>query len=201
MDEADRRRVAAVLTRNRAELREPSPSSPYYAPRGTRRGRLAERGIDHLSRAVGEALRRARREQGLSLRAAAARSGSRFKASSLGAYERAERRISLERFSELAPLYNTSPDRLMSQALDLLDPASRRSVVIDLTRLTAVPAPERSILEEFVQRLRDRRRDLLSKVITLRSGDVETLALVSGIGSERLMERLRPALRQESEAG
>jgi transcriptional regulator with XRE-family HTH domain len=145
-------------------------------------------------------LRRARKMQGLSLRAAAARSGGRFKASSLGTYERAERRISLERFSELASLYNTSPDRLMSQALNLLDPASRRSVVIDLTRLPAVPTPERTILEEFVQRLRDRRRDLLSEVITLRSGDVQTLAVVSGIATERLMERLRPALRQETEA-
>jgi transcriptional regulator with XRE-family HTH domain len=182
-------------------LREPSPSSPYHAPRATRRGRLAQRGIDQLARAVGEALRRARREQGLSLRAAAARSGSKFKASSLGAYERADRRISLERFSELAPLYNTSPDRLMSQALDLLDPDSRRSVVIDLNRLPAVPSPERTILEQFVQRLRDRRRDLLSEVITLRSGDVQTLALISGIGTDRLMARLRPALRGDFEAG
>lgn len=88
----------------------------------------------------------------------------------------------------------------MSQALDLLDPASRRSVVVDLTRLPAVPAPERTIVEDFVQRLRDRRRDLLSEVITLRSGDVQTLAVVSGIGTERLMERLRPALRKETEA-
>lgn len=146
-------------------------------------------------------MRRARRGQGLSLRAAAARSGGRFKASSLGAYERAERRISLERFSELAPLYNTSPDRLMSQALDLLDPASRRSVVVDLTRLSSVPSPERTIVEEFVQRLRGRRRDLLSEVITLRSGDVQTLSLISGIGAERLMARLRPALRGDTEAG
>lgn len=146
-------------------------------------------------------MRRARRGQGLSLRAAAARSGSRFKASTLGSYERAERRISLERFSELASLYNTSPDRLMSQALDLLDPPSRRSVVIDLNRLPAVPSPERTILEDFVQRLRDRRRDLLSEVITLRSGDVQTLALISGIRTESLMSRLRPALRRDSEAG
>jgi hypothetical protein len=88
----------------------------------------------------------------------------------------------------------------MSQALHLLDPASRRSVVIDLTRLPAVPPAERTILEEFVHGLRDRRRDLLSEVITLRSGDVQTLALVSGIGTERLMERLRPALRKETDA-
>lgn len=192
---------AAVANEERGLSCVNPPLRPPIMRRGREESPLRHGRTDQVSRAIGEALRRARRGQRLSLRAAAARSGGRFKASSLGAYERSERRISLERFSELATLYNTSPDRLMSQALDVLDPASRKSVVIDLTRLPAVPTPERTLLEEFVQRLRDRRRDLLSEVITLRSGDVQTLALVSGIETESLMARLRPALLRESEAG
>jgi transcriptional regulator with XRE-family HTH domain len=150
---------------------------------------------NELAAAVGRALRHARRANGLTLRTAAERSGGSFKASALGAYERGERRISLERFSALASLYNVAPDRLLSEALALVDPAGRRSVVIDLSRLTSVPAPEREYLAEFVHQVRDRRRDLLTDVITLRSGDVHAMALSVGLGSDELLARLRPAVR------
>jgi transcriptional regulator with XRE-family HTH domain len=150
---------------------------------------------DPISEALGEALRRIRRSQGLTLRAAADRSRGRFKPSSLGAYERAERRISLERFCDLAALYGILPDRLMAHALELLDPEGRQSIVLDLGHLSIIRSPERRLIAEFVHEVRDRRHDLLSDVITLRSSDVQTKALLAGLKPRALLARLRPALR------
>ncbi|MGH2677820.1 MAG: helix-turn-helix domain-containing protein, partial [Actinomycetota bacterium] len=55
--------------------------------------------------AIGGALRAARREGGLTLRDVASLSDRRFKPSALGGYERGERSISLERFTELSSVY------------------------------------------------------------------------------------------------
>jgi transcriptional regulator with XRE-family HTH domain len=162
-------------------------------PRGT--DQLFNRRRDPLSEAVGEALRRARLSQGLTLRGAADRSGGTFKASSIGAYERAERKISLERFCDLAALYSILPDRLIALALELLDPEGRQSLVLDLTRLSNIPSPERRLIAEFVHRIRDRRNDLLSDLITLRSSDLQTMALLAGLRPRALLARLRPAVR------
>jgi transcriptional regulator with XRE-family HTH domain len=155
-------------------------------------------GRDPLSEAVGEALRRARQSRGLTLRGAAERSRGTFKASSLGAYERAERKISLERFCDLATLYSILPDRLIALALELLDPQGRQSVVLDLNRMSNIPSPERRLVAEFVHRIRDRRHDLLSDLITLRSSDLQTMALLAGLRPRALLARLQPAVRPPS---
>ncbi len=58
---------------------------------------------------VGEKLRRMRQERGLSLQEVCARSGGSFVVSTLSAYERGKRSLSLERLSELAAIYGQSP--------------------------------------------------------------------------------------------
>lgn len=57
------------------------------------------------SKRVGEALRRVRREQRLSLQEVEGRSGQEFKASVLGAYERGERAVSVPRLWRLSHFY------------------------------------------------------------------------------------------------
>jgi transcriptional regulator with XRE-family HTH domain len=160
----------------------------------TRQSTVIARG--GLRSAVGQMLRRAREERGLTLRRVSERSGGRFKPSSVGDYERGERKISLERFCELAALYGFPADRLLGEALSLVNVPGRESVVVDLTRLPLLEEPHRRIVAEFLHAMRDRRGDLVTDVITLRSGDVEEMALSADVPPRTLLTRLQPTVKQ-----
>lgn len=84
--------------------------------------------VDDFNYALGQRLRAARRHRGWSLGDVEAHTGGEFKASVVGAYERGERAISVQRFVSLADIYD-------SAAADLLPPMSDPSVVIDLDTL------------------------------------------------------------------
>jgi hypothetical protein len=127
-------------------------------------------------------------------------SGGLFKPSALGSYERGERGLSLARFRELARLYRLPADRLLGDVLRSMDEPSGSEVVVDLTRLSASEDPEAGLVAAFVQDIRTRRGDL-SPVLTLRSGDLETLAGTVGLPGARLLKRLPGALRPRGTAG
>ena len=158
-------------------------------------------GVDNpFSEAVGEVLRRARQEHGLTLQEAAARSRGRFAPTSIAGYERGERHISLERFCDLADLYGTPPDRLLGEMLDRLRPEGRRRVVVDLSRLEALEDRDRELVASFANSVKARRGDDGTAELVLRSGDVEALALQSRERPARLMERLSGVLSPEDDA-
>jgi transcriptional regulator with XRE-family HTH domain len=76
---------------------------------------------DYLLR-LGRQLRATRRAQGLSLKVVEAMTLGEFKASALGAYERAQRTISVARLHRLATCYAITVDRLLpleDQVIDL----------------------------------------------------------------------------------
>jgi transcriptional regulator with XRE-family HTH domain len=131
----------------------------------------------------------------MTLRDVMVRSSGRFKASVLGGYERGERAISVKRFVALAQFYGIPADRLLAEALTLINPAGREEVVIDLSALRLVGGEEGRVVAEFVHRIRSERRDYLGEVVTLRAGDLEVLSLASGRSPEDLRRRLEPALR------
>jgi transcriptional regulator with XRE-family HTH domain len=152
---------------------------------------------DPFALAAGEVLRRARRNRGLTLQDVTRLTAGTFKASVLGGYERGERTISLERFTELARLYGTPADRLLGQILERTDPQGRVEVVVDLTRLALLDEAEVRVVAEFIHHVRTKRGDYLTDVVSLRSGDVEALALRSGVAPRELLSMLRPALREQ----
>jgi transcriptional regulator with XRE-family HTH domain len=156
--------------------------------------------FDHgrLRQAAGEVLRRARRNRGLTLQDVSRLTAGGFKASVLGGYDRAERTISLERFTELAQLYGVPADRLLGDLLARTNPEGRVDIVIDLNRLALLDEREVRAVAKFVHNVRTERGDSLTDVVSLRSGDVEALALSSGVAPRELLSKLRPALRAES---
>jgi transcriptional regulator with XRE-family HTH domain len=83
---------------------------------------------------LGRQLRAARRAQGLSLKVVEAMTQGEFKASALGAYERAQRTISVVRLHRLARVYAVPVDRLLPSD-------NQVGVVIDLREGTEVPLP------------------------------------------------------------
>ncbi|HZA26082.1 MAG TPA: helix-turn-helix domain-containing protein [Actinomycetota bacterium] len=160
-------------------------------------GRPARGEETELSRAVGEALRKTRQERGLTLHDVGVLSGGRFKPSALGGYERGERSISVGRFCSLAALYGVPPDRLLARTLEEASPVSRCELVIDLTKLPLIRGEEVHLVAEFIHRVRAQRGDYLSDVITLRSGDLEALALTTQLKPDALLDSLGPAIRAQ----
>lgn len=80
---------------------------------------------DYLVR-LGRRIRDERRRLGLSLKVVEAMTDGEFKASALGAYERAQRTISVARLQRLAHVYGVAVDRLLPAddvVIDLRDPA------------------------------------------------------------------------------
>jgi transcriptional regulator with XRE-family HTH domain len=141
-------------------------------------------------------LRDARRARGFTLRDVTSTSHGRFKPSVLGAYERGERSISLARFCELAETYGIPADRMLAEVFARLDPAGRQEIAIDLNLLTLIPGEEGKVVAEFVHRLKSKRGDYMTDVITLRAGDIEAISLASSQTPNTLLRTIQPALRR-----
>lgn len=144
---------------------------------------------------LGEVLRRARQARGLTLHEVQRKSKGRFKPSTLGGYERGERIISLRRFCDLAALYGAPADRLLAELLSELNPQTRRPLVLQPERFVRLDDEVRRPLSEFIKQVTTARGDHAAKVVTLRSGDLETLSTDSGLAPRTLLDRLSPALR------
>ena len=84
--------------------------------------------VDEFNYALGQRLRAARRHRGWSLGDVETHTRGEFKASVVGAYERGERAISVQRFVSLSEVYG-------SPASELLPVPSDPDLVIDLEAL------------------------------------------------------------------
>ncbi|MEA2507359.1 MAG: hypothetical protein QOH48_1977 [Actinomycetota bacterium] len=143
-----------------------------------------------FAQAVGQILRKARLERGLTLDDVWMRSAGRFKPSSVGGYERGERSISLDRFCLLAAFYATPPDRMLAAVLEQVNPEGREQLVIDLNELSQLSS-EAEWVSEYINEVLTERGDLITDVVTLRSGDVEALGLIGGVNPPGVLEKLR----------
>jgi transcriptional regulator with XRE-family HTH domain len=142
---------------------------------------------------VGEKLRRMRQERGLSLQEVCVRSGGSFVVSTLSAYERGKRSLSLERLSELAAIYGQSP----TSVLDLdSDSSIRRASTggsplrISLDQLDKLAPEERRPLESYLAFLRELRNDPGREVLTIRKDDLAYLSALYGVRPQSLKDYL-----------
>jgi len=162
---------------------------------------------------VGDRLRFVRKQKHLSLQAVEAMSGSEFKASVLGAYERGERTISVPRLQRLAQLYNVAVDQLLPRDLNAAlvamgagadavaddtlglrpphtgdDPTG--PITIDLTRLEDVATPERELLRRYLGMIQVQRQDFNGRVLTIRSEDVRAIGCLFDTTATGMRTRL-----------
>ena len=150
---------------------------------------------------VGVRIRSIRKQKRLSLQEVEARSEAEFKASVLGAYERAERDISVPRLQRLANFYNVPVDQLLpsEDALNELDENFRsqldvdtteRSIVIDLTKLSESKASESAVIDRYLKIIQVKRQDFNGRVLTIRRDDLQALAAIIGTTVEDAPQRL-----------
>ena len=150
---------------------------------------------------VGERIRSIRKQKRLSLQEVESRSEAEFKASVLGAYERADRAISVPRLQRLAIFYNVPVDQLLpgEDALNELTESSfsstdsdlnDRSIVIDLTKLSDSKAPESAVIDRYLKIIQVKRQDFKGRVLTIRRDDLQALAAIIGTTVEEAPQRL-----------
>ena len=146
---------------------------------------------------VGERLRNVRLQKALSLHDVEVRSGSEFKASVLGAYERGERSISVNRLQRLAIFYLVPVDSLLprlgpepSGAAAWAAALPQEGLCIDLEALKDCAEPEARTLEHYVSMLQMQRGDFNGKMLTIRRDDVRVLAAVLNRSPTELVERI-----------
>jgi transcriptional regulator with XRE-family HTH domain len=146
---------------------------------------------------VGERLRNVRLQKELSLHDVEVRSDGEFKASVLGAYERGERGISVNRLQRLAMFYKVQVDSLLPRlgpeptgAAAWAMTVPQEGLCLDLEALKDRAEPEARTLEHYVSMLQMQRGDFNGKMLTIRGDDVRVLAAVLDRSPRELVERL-----------
>jgi transcriptional regulator with XRE-family HTH domain len=142
---------------------------------------------------VGEKLRRMRQDRGLSLQDVCERSGGSFVVSTLSAYERGKRSLSLERLCELADIYGQSPMSLLDIESDSSFPRAATSngpLRIRLDCLDRLAPEERKPLESYLAFLRELRNDPARDMLTIRKEDLAYLSALYGVRPQALKDYL-----------
>jgi transcriptional regulator with XRE-family HTH domain len=125
-------------------------------------------------------IRQLRRERGLTLLAFEKLSGGRIRAVVLGAYERGDRAMSLNKVIEIAEVFGV-------ELAHIIAPSSGRSDYLGLTQrhiydLRALqslkPCAEKEILTRYILRIAHQRGDWAGELISLRRDDIDALSRV-----------------------
>lgn len=127
---------------------------------------------------VGGRLRAIRQAQALSLSDVEERSGGRWSASAVGAYERGFRNLSLPRLKALADFYRVPVSVLMGETGPAGEPRDRRKLVLSLDALRDIDAAEP--VQRFIQSIIEARGDFNGRVLSLRHDDLKALCVLCG---------------------
>ena len=141
---------------------------------------------------VGKRLRSIRKQRGLSLQDVQRLSEQEFKAAVLGAYERGERSLSLPRLHRLAAFFSVPVGQLLPNEDTEIRaiPVPAGGLTIDLNRVEALSGPDSIVVERFLRGIQMLRQDFNGKVLTIRSNDLRTLALLLDQSEAVFAERL-----------
>ncbi|MEJ7689098.1 MAG: transcriptional regulator [Nocardioidaceae bacterium] len=143
------------------------------------------------AKALGMRLRAIRQQQALSLQGVEEKSKGRWKAVVVGSYERGDRAITVQRLSELAEFYGVPVSELLPGSTDFGGGgAAPPKIVLDLERLQHLDLSEADQLARFSANIQRMRGDYNGRVLTIRSDDLRTLALIYDEPLSQLAEQL-----------
>ena len=146
-------------------------------------------------------IRAQRKARSLTLQDIEKLSNGRIKAVVMGSYERGSRAISLARTIEIANLFTIPLSELIEESKNP-ERGSNDQLIFDLRKLReislAVTGNEISKINAFVSAICARRRDWNGEILTLRSGDLDTLTLVLSApraAVQELLERFQLVIK------
>jgi transcriptional regulator with XRE-family HTH domain len=118
------------------------------------------------------------------------KSHGRWKAVVVGSYERGDRSVTVQKLSELALFYGVPISELMpgDPALTAV-PLSPR-LVINLERMTQLPAGGADSLVRYVAAIQRQRNDYNGRVLTLRYEDLRALMVLYDMSAADLTDEL-----------
>ena len=148
--------------------------------------------MSDYAKALGARLRAIRTQQGLSLHGVEEKSHGRWKAVVVGSYERGDRAVTVQRLAELADFYGVPVSELLPEG-ETASPAAGEApvrLIIDLERLTSVPAPQAAPLARYAATIQSQRGDYNGRVLSIRQEDLRSLAVIYDASPSVLTERL-----------
>jgi transcriptional regulator with XRE-family HTH domain len=149
-----------------------------------------ERSVPDYAKSLGARLRAIRTQQGLSLHGVEEKSKGRWKAVVVGSYERGDRAVTVQRLAELAEFYGVPVAELLPEGQHsvTLEPAPR--IIIDLERLSDVPADQAAPLARYAATIQSQRGDYNGRVLSIRHEDLRSLAVIYDASPSTLTEQL-----------
>lgn len=140
---------------------------------------------------VGTRLRAIRTQQGRSLQQVETLSGGRWKVAALGSYERGNRMLSMQRLAALAAFYGVPVHDLLPGGRPGPLPPRAVRVVLNLPALARVPADDAGPLRRWVVEIQRERGDYAGQVLSIREGDLRTLATLYALDHSQLLDKLQ----------
>jgi len=137
---------------------------------------------------VGRRLRAVRKARQLSLDEVERKSGGRWSASAIGAYERGFRNLSLPRLRELAGFYGIPMAVLLGEPDQAENATPAPKVVLDLEVLASVP--EAAPMSRYLRTIILERGDFNGRVLSVRRDDVRALCAIQHLSEPDLFKRL-----------
>ncbi|OAA18455.1 putative transcriptional regulator [Frankia sp. EI5c] len=143
------------------------------------------------AREVGARLRTIRTQQGRSLQQVEALSRGRWKTAAVGSYERGDRMVTVENLAALAAFYGVPVAELLPDTRPDPLPARTARVVLNLPALTGAPGEDAGPLRRWVAEIQRERGDYAGRVLSIRDGDLRTLAILYDRTPDQLIDMLR----------
>jgi transcriptional regulator with XRE-family HTH domain len=140
-------------------------------------------------------MRSIRKQKKLSLADVEAQTNQEFKASVMGAYERGERMVSVQRLERLARYYGVTVDQLLPQDPKRIAGDGRQSAApvklrIDVAKLSTRQGAQYQMLERLLRMIQVQRQDFNGKVITVRENDIRAIAVILDVPVENVATKL-----------
>ena len=142
------------------------------------------------AKALGARLRAIRTQQGLSLHGVEEKSRGRWKAVVVGSYERGDRAVTVQKLAELAAFYGVPVSELLPEGASAPAVELAPRLVLDLEKLSEVPAAEAGLLARYARTIQSQRGDYNGRVLSIRQEDLRSLAVIYDASPTALTEQL-----------
>lgn len=145
---------------------------------------------DSYAHALGARLRAIRVQQGLSLHAVEQKSEGQWKAVVVGSYERGDRAVTVAKLADLADFYGVPIAELLPEHRPGRRGLPTPKLMIDLQKLADLPPEKAGPLARYAAAIQSQRGDYNGKVLTVRTEDLRSLAVIYDMSPSDLADQL-----------